>query len=119
MANTTWPTEHADGWRTHAVAAGLPPDVGHMSVWPPVRLRDGGAPMQERLRRAGFAQARCCRSESRIEPQDPVGFSSTVCLRAQLDRLPPALRNGYVAEVLRAAGALVLDYVRLNIVARA
>jgi hypothetical protein len=30
------------------------------------------------------------------------------------------LRNGYVAAVLRAAGdPLVLDYVRLNIVARA
>ena len=32
MANTTWPTEHADGWRTHAVAAGLPSDVGHMRL---------------------------------------------------------------------------------------
>jgi hypothetical protein len=32
MANTTWPTEHADGWRTHAVAAGLPSDVGHMTL---------------------------------------------------------------------------------------
>jgi len=32
MANTPWPTEHADGWRTHAVAAGLPSDVGHMKL---------------------------------------------------------------------------------------
>jgi len=31
-------------------------------------------PMQERPRRAGFEQARCCRSESRIEPDNPVGF---------------------------------------------
>lgn len=26
-ANTTWPTEHRDAWRTHAVAAGLPADL--------------------------------------------------------------------------------------------
>jgi hypothetical protein len=32
MAKTTWPTEHADGWRTHAVAAGLSSDVGHMKL---------------------------------------------------------------------------------------
>src|SRR3954470_24690042 len=24
FADTTWPTEHADGWRPHAVATGLP-----------------------------------------------------------------------------------------------
>jgi len=46
MANTPWPTEHADGWRTHAVAAGLPSDVGHMKLHTRVatypRCRCGG-----------------------------------------------------------------------------
>jgi hypothetical protein len=32
FASTTWPTEHADTWRTHAVAAGLPAGVGHMKL---------------------------------------------------------------------------------------
>ena len=49
----------------------------------------------------------------RLAPEDAPfqGTSSSVTA------VPAAC--GYVAEVLRAAGALVLDYVRLNIVARA
>jgi trans-aconitate 2-methyltransferase len=75
---------------------------------------------EERLRRTGFSEARCWRSESRVEPADAASFAATVCLGAHLDRLPAALRDGYVAAVLEAAGQpLVLDYVRLNIDARA
>jgi trans-aconitate 2-methyltransferase len=75
---------------------------------------------QERLERIGFAQARCWQSESRVEPEDAASFASTVCLGSHLDRLPEALREGFVADVLAEAGdPLVLDYVRLNIVARA
>ena len=32
FAATTWPTEHADTWRTHAAAAGLPADVGQLKL---------------------------------------------------------------------------------------
>jgi hypothetical protein len=32
FADTTWPTEHADGWRTHAVATGLPSDVAKLRL---------------------------------------------------------------------------------------
>ncbi|HEY2868014.1 MAG TPA: hypothetical protein VGJ11_00820, partial [Gaiellales bacterium] len=67
-----------------------------------------------------FAEMRCWRTESRVEPDDAAGFASTVCLGSHLERLPEALRDGYAADVLQAAGEpLVLDYVRLNIVARA
>jgi hypothetical protein len=31
-ANTPWPTEHADAWRTHAVPTGLPADVRHVRL---------------------------------------------------------------------------------------
>jgi len=31
-ASTTWPTEHADAWRSHAVADGLPAGVGSMKL---------------------------------------------------------------------------------------
>lgn len=31
-ANTTWPTEHADAWRSHSVPAGLPAGVGAMKI---------------------------------------------------------------------------------------
>jgi trans-aconitate 2-methyltransferase len=75
---------------------------------------------EERLQRAGFADARCWRSESRVEPDDPAGFVSTVCLGSHLDRLPEDLREAYRRHVLaRFDGPLALDYVRLNITARA
>jgi hypothetical protein len=32
LAATTWPTEHADVWRTHAAAAGLPTGLGQMKL---------------------------------------------------------------------------------------
>lgn len=32
FASTTWPTEHADVWRTHAVAAGLPAGLGRLRL---------------------------------------------------------------------------------------
>lgn len=31
-ANTTWPSEHADVWRSHAAPTGLPPGVGRMRL---------------------------------------------------------------------------------------
>lgn len=32
FATTTWPTEHADTWRTHAAATGLPAGVGRLKL---------------------------------------------------------------------------------------
>jgi trans-aconitate 2-methyltransferase len=74
------------------------------------------------LKPGGQLVAQCggWRTESRVEPDDAAGFASTVCLGSHLERLPEALRDGYAADVLQAAGEpLVLDYIRLNIVARA
>jgi trans-aconitate 2-methyltransferase len=95
------------------------PYAEHLAGWWPWNFASPES-MQERLRRAGYAHARCWRSASRVEPEDPASFASTVCLGSHLDRLPGALRERYVADVLQAAGEpLVLDYVRLNILARA
>jgi trans-aconitate 2-methyltransferase len=78
------------------------------------------AETEERLRQAGFAPARCWRGEERVEPDDAASFVNTVCLGSHLDRLPEALRDAYTADVLALAGEpLGLDYVRLNIDARA
>ena len=32
FANTPWPTEHADAWRTHAAPTGLPAGLGHVRL---------------------------------------------------------------------------------------
>jgi trans-aconitate 2-methyltransferase len=95
------------------------PYAQHVAGWWPWNFASPQT-TEERLRRAGFAEVRCWRSDSRVEPADAESFAATVCLGAHLDRLPAALRDAYVAAVLRAAGQpLVLDYVRLNIDARA
>jgi trans-aconitate 2-methyltransferase len=72
-----------------------------------------------RLRGAGFEVRRCWLTEASTQPREPRGFLESVCLGAQLDRLPAELRAPYVAAVLEVIPQpLTLDYVRLNISAR-
>lgn len=71
------------------------------------------------LRRAGFAAARCWLQPWQIVPPSPAEFLATVCLGPHMDRLPPPLREPFIADVLAAEPEpLALDYVRLNIEAR-
>lgn len=72
----------------------------------------------ERLSAAGFVDI-----ETWLEPRpttlaDPEPFVRTVCLVRHLDLLPEELQPSFIRTVLASAGTpLVLDYVRLNIVA--
>jgi trans-aconitate 2-methyltransferase len=72
----------------------------------------------ERLAAAGFAEI-----ETWLEPKptplsDPRPFVRTVCLVRHLDRLPDEARDAFIDAVLARAGSpLLLDYVRLNMVA--
>jgi trans-aconitate 2-methyltransferase len=101
-----------------AVAA-REPYAEHIAGWTPWNYASPDV-TEERLRRAGFAQARCWRTDEPVEPEDPGSFVSTVCLGAHVDRLPEDLREPYTADVLVVAGEpLLLEYVRLNIDARA
>ncbi|MGH2687910.1 MAG: hypothetical protein ACRDKW_03745 [Actinomycetota bacterium] len=45
-------------------------------------------------------------------------FLRTVVLWPYLERVPEPARDGFVAEVVGRLPGLVLDYVRLNVVAR-
>lgn len=75
---------------------------------------------EERLDRAGFSEARSWLQPWRIVPPSPAEFLATVCLGPHMDRLPESLREPFIADVLAAeAEPLALDYVRLNIEARA
>ena len=76
---------------------------------------------RERLERSGFTEVETWLSDepTRFEPGEPFeAFLETVCLRAYLDRLPPDGRQAFVREVANRMPEPVLDYVRLNIVAR-
>lgn len=71
---------------------------------------------EERLRAAGFDQARCWLQPWDVLPPAPAEFLRTVCLGPYVDRLPDQLGGPFVADVLAAeAEPLTLRYVRLNI----
>jgi trans-aconitate 2-methyltransferase len=75
---------------------------------------------EPRLRAAGFAEARCWLELKPVQPERPLEFISTVTLGPILDQLPPEKRRPFAEAVLeRHEKPLVLDYVRLNIEARA
>jgi trans-aconitate 2-methyltransferase len=74
-----------------------------------------------RLDRSGFVEIRTWLSEAPtpFERGDRLeAFLATVCLRTHLVRLPPAEREPFVKAVAARMPEPVLDYVRLNIVAR-
>ena len=74
---------------------------------------------EARLNAAGFDEIHCWLQAASTEPDEPLEFARTVCLREYLEMLPEELREPFAAEVVRRAGdRLVLDYVRLNIDAR-
>jgi trans-aconitate 2-methyltransferase len=72
------------------------------------------------LERSGFADVRCWLEPKAVTPADPRAFVQTVCLVRHLDPLPDGLRGPFIDRVLKRTGdPLVLEYVRLNMTARA
>jgi trans-aconitate 2-methyltransferase len=75
---------------------------------------------EARLRAAGFAEIRCWLEPWPVDPPEPEVFARTVCLGAHVEKLPAELRDQFVADVLALQPTpLRLDYVRLNIEAKA
>ncbi len=80
------------------------------------RRRGDGA----RLRAAGFSEVQTWLEESPVAPPEPETFLRVVCLGHHLEALPEELREPLHPRVLERCGDPVeLDYVRLNILARA
>ena len=74
-----------------------------------------------RLGAAGFVDVECWLTDepTRFEPGEPFEtFLRTVILGAHLDRLPAGERDAFVRAVADRLPEPVIDYVRLNIVAR-
>lgn len=74
-----------------------------------------------RLTAAGYVDIECWLHDetTRFEPGAPFEtYLRTVVLGAHLDRLPAAQRDDFVRAVVERLPEPVLDYVRLNIVAR-
>jgi trans-aconitate 2-methyltransferase len=76
---------------------------------------------EQRLRGAGFVDARCWLEEIPVTPDDPIGYLRTIILGQHVERLGDDLGMAYVHEVAGGLGfprPVTLDYVRLNISAR-
>lgn len=75
---------------------------------------------ETRLRNAGFDEVRCWLEPKPVQPADPLTFTMTVTLGPLLAQLPEEKRRPFAEAVLaEAEQPLVLDYIRLNIEARA
>ncbi|HEV7399546.1 MAG TPA: methyltransferase domain-containing protein [Solirubrobacterales bacterium] len=73
-----------------------------------------------KLQGAGFADARCWLEPKPVQPEHPLEFTSTVTLGPLLAQLPEEKRRPFAEAILEESEEpLVLDYVRLNIEARA
>ncbi|MEA2390547.1 MAG: trans-aconitate 2-methyltransferase [Solirubrobacteraceae bacterium] len=73
----------------------------------------------ERLARAGFDAVECWLEPRPTTPPEPREFLRTVCVAPHLERVPPERHDDFLRRVVEAAGdPLVLDYVRLNLIAR-
>jgi trans-aconitate 2-methyltransferase len=80
----------------------------------------GAEETEARLRVTGFTDVGCWLQPWTIGPAEPAEFLRTVCLGHQVDRLPAELRKPFIDAVLEAEPKpLRLEYVRLNIEARA
>ena len=74
-----------------------------------------------RLEAAGYVDIECWLTDepTRFEPGEPFEtYLRTVVLGAHLERLPPEEHDAFVAAVAAGVGEPLIDYVRLNIVAR-
>jgi trans-aconitate 2-methyltransferase len=75
---------------------------------------------EQRLRAAGFSEARAWLYERPVTPDEPLVFLKTAILGEHLERLPEAQRDPFARAVLERLGEpFTARYVRLNIEATA
>ncbi len=87
--------------------------------WPRPWNFAGPEQTEARLRAAGFCDVRCWLQAWPVEPDEPRAYLQTVCLGPHLERLADGEREPFLDAVMARLGEQpVLDYVRLNILAR-
>ena len=101
------------------VVAGREPYAPYFAGWDGPWNYATAEATADRLRAAGFSDVRTWLEPKPTELAEPRAFITTVCLVRNLERLPAELREPFVSDTLERLGdPVVLDYVRLNIVAR-
>ena len=109
------------GLRARAMAAGgRAPFAEHLERFEPPWNYAGPEETSERLLAAGFADAECWLTRAPQQPEHPREFLETIVLQPYVQALPEELREPFMDAALRELGEpVVVDYVRLNIDARA
>jgi trans-aconitate 2-methyltransferase len=96
------------------------PYASHLGEFPRLWNYAGPEETEARLRAAGFDEVECWLEPWPVHPPEPFVYSKTVCLGPYVAELPDDLGDRFVNDVLATqAEPLRLDYVRLNIAARA
>lgn len=109
--------EHA---RVIATVAAMPEFASHFDQMTGIWNFASPEETEARLGSAGFAEARCWLEPKPVQPEHPLEFTSTVTLGPLLAQLPEEKRRPFAEAILEQSDKpLVLDYVRLNIEARA
>jgi trans-aconitate 2-methyltransferase len=110
-----------DGLRSQAleVLAGEP-YAEHFEGWRAPWNYAAAEITEQRLRGAGFSEAHCWLTPAPSSPDEPREFLQTIVLGPHVQQLPAELRERFMDDVLERIGEpVVIDYVRLNIEARA
>lgn len=103
-----------------AVVMEREPYAVHFRKFQPPWNYANAADTEARLLAAGFATAECWLQPAPTEPEHPRAFLSTIVLGPHVQHLPEPLREPFMDEVMAKLGApVIVDYVRLNIDARA
>jgi trans-aconitate 2-methyltransferase len=98
--------------------AGEEPFVPYFAGWQRPWNYATDVDTRSRLANAGFTDIDCWLEPKPVTPAEPRAFVQTVCLVRHLDPLPEELRGPFIDRVLARTGEpLVLEYVRLNMVA--
>jgi trans-aconitate 2-methyltransferase len=96
------------------------PYAAHFEGWRAPWNYAGARDTEERLLAAGFSSASCWLAPAPRRPEQPREFLATIVLGPHVQQLPGELREPFMDEVLAELGEpVVVDYVRLNIDARA
>jgi trans-aconitate 2-methyltransferase len=94
------------------------PYAEHLAGWQGPWNFAGAEETARRLERAGFTDVETWLEPYPVTPPDPSAYLRTVCLGHHLEQLPSALHAPFVEAVRERCGS-ELDYIRLNLLARA
>ena len=94
------------------------PFAAALAGWPGPWNFAGTQETAERLARRGWVDVWTWLQQVRVEPDDPHEYLGTVALGEHLERLNESLRAPFIDEVLEQLDEPVVEYTRLNILAR-